>query len=54
MGKYKVVWEVSKSTTVEAKNEAQAIEDVMNGNIISEDIKEDEITAQPEVFEVIS
>ena len=48
--KYKVIWEVSKSTFVEAKNEEQAIEDVMNGNVVSNDIDEDEITGYPQAF----
>lgn len=52
MKKYKVVWEVSKSVVVGADNEEQAIEDVMSGNVPTEDIEEDEITTPAEAFEI--
>ena len=52
MKRFKVVWEVSKSVVVGTDNEEQAIEDVMSGNVSTEDIKEDEITTPAEAFEV--
>ena len=49
MKTYKVIWEVSKEAIVEAKNEDDAIEQIMNGDI---DGEENEITTPCEAFEI--
>jgi hypothetical protein len=47
MPKFKVVWEVSKSAIVEAKDKEEAIERVMNGEIEG---KEDEVLTSPDAY----
>jgi len=49
MKKYKVVYEVSKRAFVEAENEAEAIEKVLNGEVEAED---DEMTTEAEAIEI--
>ena len=48
MKNYRVIWEVSKEAFVKAKNEEEAIEKVMSGEVDGEEI---EITASPGAFE---
>lgn len=47
--RYKVVWEESRYTFVEAENEEQAVEIVMDGNM--GETYSNELTATPQAFE---
>jgi hypothetical protein len=49
MKKYKVIWEVSKRAYVEAEDENEAIEKVMNGEVEQE---EDELITPAEAYEI--
>ena len=52
MKKFNVYWEVSKYAIVEAKNEKEAIEKTMNGEVPPEEQFENEITCPPEAEEM--
>ena len=51
MKKYKIVWEVSKYSIVEARNEAEAIQLFNDNNEGIEQI-ESEVTASPMAYEI--